>query len=109
MLDGSNLPSDSDSDAEDAANDNMIHSSPSSRHTELTMDLDQAAQKRAHGLGKSLHISHLLQMVLQDAQTRLFFKAQAVVQSDVRYYVPKLEDLKWPDVIIGELRSLTNF
>jgi len=102
VLDGSNLPSESDSDAEDATDDIMIHSSPSSQHTELTMDLDQAVQKQAQGLGKSLHISHLLQMVLQDAQTRLFFKAQAVVQSDVRYYVPKLEDLKWPDVIIGE-------
>ena len=66
------------------------------------MDLDQAAQKRPHGVGKSLHISHLLQMVLQDAQTRLFFKAQAVVQSDVRYYIPKPEDLKWPDVILGK-------
>ncbi|KAJ7057953.1 Sec34-like family-domain-containing protein [Mycena amicta] len=51
---------------------------------------------------RPLHIAHLLSMVLQDAQTRLFFKAQAVIQSDIRYYVPKAEigDLSWPENII---------
>ena len=44
-------------------------------------------------MGRRLHIAHLLKMVLQDAQTRLFFKAQAVTQSEIRYYVPKEEDL----------------
>lgn len=52
------------------------------------------------GLGR-LHISHMLQSVLQDAQTRLFFKAQAVVQSDIRYYVPKPEDLDYPNKLSG--------
>lgn len=73
---------------------------------ELTMDLD-TSQRRHHqkGLGK-LHISHLLQMVLQDAQTRLFFKAQAVIQSEVRYFVPKGEDLAYPDKLAGKLSCL---
>ncbi|KAF8903509.1 Sec34-like family-domain-containing protein, partial [Gymnopilus junonius] len=44
-------------------------------------------------LGRRLHIAQLLKMVLQDAQTRLFFKAQAVIQSEIRYYVPKEGDL----------------
>lgn len=50
------------------------------------------------GLGR-LHISHMLQSVLQDAQTRLFFKAQAVVQSDIRYYAPKPEDMNYPEIL----------
>ncbi|KAF7289949.1 RRM domain-containing protein [Mycena indigotica] len=51
---------------------------------------------------RPLHIAHLLSMVLQDAQTRLFFKAQAVIQSDIRYYVPKTDngDLAWPEAIL---------
>ncbi len=65
---------------------------------ELTLDLDQP--RRHKGL-RTLHISHLLQMVLQDAQTRLFFKAQSVIQSEIRYYVPKPEDLTYPDKLLG--------
>jgi len=41
-------------------------------------------------------------MVLQDAQTRLFFKAQAVIQSNIRHYIPKVEDLAWPDILVCE-------
>ena len=48
-----------------------------------------------------LHIRQLLQMVLQDAQTRLFFKAQAVIQSEIRYYVPTAQDLAYPDKLVG--------
>ena len=66
---------------------------------ELTLDLDQP--RRHKGL-RTLHISHLLQMVLQDAQTRLFFKAQSVIQSEIRYYVPKPEDLAYPEKLLGE-------
>ncbi|KAJ7145893.1 Sec34-like family-domain-containing protein [Mycena epipterygia] len=65
---------------------------------ELSADLDKPKSKK--GLGQ-LHISHLLEMVLQDAQTRLFFKAQSVIQSDIRYYVPKPEDLAYPDKLLG--------
>ena len=54
-------------------------------------------------LGRRLQISHLLKMVLQDAQTRLFFKAQSVIQSDIRHFVPKVEDLAYPDVLVGML------
>lgn len=66
---------------------------------ELTVDLDKPKKKK--GL-KTLHISHLLQMVLQDAQTRLFFKAQSVIQSEIRYFAPKTEDLAYPDKLVGE-------
>ena len=40
---------------------------------ELTVDFNKPQKK---GLGR-LHISHLLEMVVQDVQTRLFFKAQS--------------------------------
>ncbi|KAN0130284.1 Sec34 domain containing protein [Lactarius tabidus] len=49
-----------------------------------------------------LHIRQLLQMVLQDAQTRLFFKAQSVIQSEIRYYTPTAQDLAYPDKLVGE-------
>ncbi|KAF7319724.1 RRM domain-containing protein [Mycena kentingensis (nom. inval.)] len=65
-------------------------------------DEDEDGQVVSKPKKRPLHIAHLLSMVLQDAQTRLFFKAQAVIQSDVRYYVPKAEsgDLSWPESIL---------
>lgn len=59
-----------------------------------------SSQKRPRGLGR-LHISRLLQMVLQDAQTKLFFKAQSIIQAEIRYYAPKPEDLAYPDKLVG--------
>jgi hypothetical protein len=52
-------------------------------------------------MGKKLNIGHLLQMILQDAQTRLVFKAQSVVQSDIHYYSPQPGDLQYPQRITG--------
>ena len=71
---------------------------------ELNLDLEKP---RHNGL-RTLHISHLLQMVLQDAQTRLFFKAQSVIQSEIRYYVPKAEDLAYPEKLVCKLLSSPN-
>ena len=61
---------------------------------------DDDDSSAASGLGQ-LHISRMLQSVLQDAQTRLFFKAQTVVQTEIRYYVPKADDLNYPQVLEG--------
>lgn len=58
--------------------------------------------RRPKGL-RRLHISRLLRMVLQDAQTRLFFKAQSTIQAEIRYYVPKPEDLAYPEKLVGAL------
>ncbi|KAF8638150.1 hypothetical protein AX17_002407 [Amanita inopinata Kibby_2008] len=63
---------------------------------ELNIDFEAAKSKK--GLGR-LHISQLLQMVLQDAQTRLFFKAQSMIQSDIRYFAPKPEDIEYPEIL----------
>ncbi|EIW83115.1 Sec34-domain-containing protein [Coniophora puteana RWD-64-598 SS2] len=65
---------------------------------QLTMDFEP---RKPPGLQK-LHISRLLQMVLQDAQTRLFFKAQSVIQAEIRHYVPKPEDLAYPDKLVAQ-------
>jgi len=53
-------------------------------------------------MGRQLHTSYLLNMVLQDAQTRLFFKAQSVIQSEIRHFSPKPEDLAYPDILVGQ-------
>ena len=58
-----------------------------------------------------LHIRQLLQMVLHDVQTRLFFKAQPVIQSEIRYYTPTAQDLAYPGKLVGKFRcffSLSN-
>ncbi|KAF8882706.1 hypothetical protein BD779DRAFT_1472834 [Infundibulicybe gibba] len=68
---------------------------------EAYQDADEpAAAGKPCGLGR-LHISHLLQMVLQDAQTRLFFKAQVIIQSDIRYYALGAGDLMYPDKLVA--------
>ncbi|KAH9953776.1 Sec34-like family-domain-containing protein [Lactifluus volemus] len=41
-----------------------------------------------------------------DAQTRLFFKAQAVIQSDIRYYTPTAKDLAYPISSLEITRNL---
>ncbi|KAL7422762.1 Golgi transport complex subunit 3 [Cryptotrichosporon argae] len=53
-------------------------------------------RRRRRPLAK-LHTEHLLKMVLQDAQTRLVFRAQALIQADVQYFVPKPADLDYPE------------
>lgn len=53
-----------------------------------------------------LHTEILLKMVLQDAQTRLVFRAQALIQSDVQYYAPKPGDLDYPEKLESERESL---
>jgi conserved oligomeric Golgi complex subunit 3 len=54
---------------------------------------------------RRLHVGNLLEMILQDAQTRLVFRAQAVVQSEIRYYLPKEGDLDYPSKLLCELFS----
>ncbi|KAI0088101.1 Sec34-domain-containing protein [Irpex rosettiformis] len=84
-------------------------SSSTSSPDDDELDLEFSGNGSKHkGLG-TLHISHLLQMVLQDAQTRLFFKAQSVVQSEIKYYVPKPEDLAYPDKLVDARKPVTGF
>lgn len=80
--------------------DTTTDTSSEDNDSELDLTLDKEGINK-DGL-RQLQISRLLQMVLQDAQTRLFFKAQSVIQSEIRYYVPQAEDLAYPDKIVGE-------
>lgn len=52
-----------------------------------------------HGFG-SFRFAVLLQTILQDAQTRLVFRAQAVIQSDVLHYQPTPDDLDYPEKLV---------
>lgn len=61
----------------------------------------QVAQQRHLG---ELRFSILLQGLLQDAQTRLVFRAQAIIQSDVAHYSPSDEDLDYPAKLKGNRR-----
>jgi hypothetical protein len=67
------------------------------------MVLDQPLDDEIEGMKRRVtNIRHLLQLELQDAQTRLFFKAQAVIQSDIRYYAPTAQDLAYLDRLAGK-------
>jgi hypothetical protein len=66
---------------------------------------DSSAYSHYHSGLRKLHISHLLQMILQDAQTRLFFKAQSIMQSEIKSFVPKSEDLAFPEKLVCEKQS----
>ena len=61
-------------------------------------------KKTRKPLGR-LHTEVLLRMVLQDAQTRLVFRAQALIRADVEYYAPREGDLDYPERIASGARS----
>ncbi|KAI0266947.1 Sec34-like family-domain-containing protein [Gloeopeniophorella convolvens] len=75
---------------------------------QLDDDAEEDGVEKADELGR-LHIHQLLQMVLQDAQTRLFFKAQAVIQSEIRYYAPTAEDLAYPEKLVAAQKITTGY
>ncbi|CAA7260828.1 unnamed protein product [Cyclocybe aegerita] len=84
-------------------------SSRSSSSSELTIGMEAGHERKRDAVGKRLHTGHLLKMVLQDAQTRLFFKAQSVIQSEIRHYVPRPEDLAWPDILVAANKPLADY
>jgi hypothetical protein len=96
-------------EAEDSLPTSPSRSDPESR--ELSSAMGHTGDKTGRGergdgdkgLGE-LRISGLLRMVLQDAQTRLVFKAQSVMQSEIRWFVPwaGTEEVDWPGVLERE-------
>lgn len=67
-----------------------------------------ASDSRALGANREdkLRFSALLSTILQDAQTRLVFRAQNLVQAAVLHYQPKPEDLEYPDKLrIGRVED----
>jgi hypothetical protein len=65
----------------------------------LTVDFGKQ-KDRPYAL-RTLRIGHLLQLILQDAQTRLVFRTQGILQAEVRWYVPKADDLNYPGKLLG--------
>lgn len=52
-----------------------------------------------------MRFSELLGTVLQDAQTRLVFRAQYVMEAEVLNYAPKPEELDYPSILIDRKGS----
>ncbi|KAI9707661.1 MAG: Golgi transport complex subunit 3 [Candelina mexicana] len=52
-----------------------------------------------------LDFSLLVQPTLEDAQTRLVFRAQAVLRDEIENYRPKAEDLKYPPRMSGDYKT----
>jgi len=81
--------------------------SPSRKYSASILSRRESTRKKKTRKPLSrLHTEILLKMVLQDAQTRLVFRAQALIRADVDYYAPKEGDLDYPEKIAsGQLRS----
>lgn len=54
---------------------------------DVSVDSQEVVQSR---------IRPFLQLILQDAQTRLVFKAQTLMESEIRFYKPNAEDIAYP-------------
>ena len=102
-LDGANESLDDDDDDE---NDRHTPINDTSPYPPLTAASQQngfaSAQNGSTSMKtmqplRSLKFSMLLQGVLQDIQTRLVFRAQAVIHLEVLHYAPKPEDLEFPE------------
>lgn len=100
VLDGPSIISSAETNDSLPVSPSPSHSDPESLELGQTGDKAGGAGEREKGLGE-LRISGLLRMVLQDAQTRLVFKAQSVMQSEIRWFVPKSgsEEVDWPGVL----------
>ncbi|KAM0745864.1 Sec34-domain-containing protein [Meredithblackwellia eburnea MCA 4105] len=90
------LADDSDTDSRDDDNDD-----------EEGYSDDDGDRYRVGGRGKRLTLppfrfSTLLETVLQDAQTRLVFRSQAVIEAEVDRFVPSKADLDYPGILVRE-------
>lgn len=97
--DDDDLFSPSDDPDRDEGNSSMIMTRQSSNQT-IQPGAGGGGGRGSHQirLGR-LRFSILLRTILQDTQTRLVFRAQAVIQSQVLHYVPTSEDLDYPKIL----------
>ena len=59
-------------------------------------DGDVDEYDRAPQAQNQLEFASLIQPALEDAQTRLVFRAQAILRDEIEYFKPKREDLDYP-------------
>lgn len=73
--------------------------SPELDELQRASSFETADKIQPHRPTERLQVPRLLRPILQDAQTRLVFRSQALVRSDVETYVPVDEDLDYPGKI----------
>lgn len=60
------------------------------------LSYEPEANIQPHRPVDNFHAGKLLDMVLRDVQTRMVFRSQAILRSDVGSYVPRGDDLDYP-------------
>ena len=60
------------------------------------LSFEPEANIQPHRPTDNFHAGKLLDMVLRDVQTRIVFRSQAVLRSDVGSYAPRGDDLDYP-------------
>ncbi|GAA6017621.1 hypothetical protein JCM11491_005304 [Sporobolomyces phaffii] len=89
---------------DDSDDEDLIGSSASFDPDDLSMHRQGSNQTLQQGRGGvrrmgRLRFSVLLRTILQDTQTRLVFRAQAVIQTQVLHYVATGDDLDYPAIL----------
>jgi hypothetical protein len=72
--------------------------------TRTTRQQQPPRRSRRQRLGR-LKFSILLNTILQDTQTRLVFRAQSVIQTQVLHYQPTSKDLDYPQILQDKASS----
>ena len=93
---GRQINDDSDSD------DDSLTRPTTARRDDLmspTSSIFQSAIERILAPIGRLRFSVLLRTILQDTQTRLVFRAQAIVQLEVFRFIPTIDDLDYPAIL----------
>lgn len=76
------------------------HASPSgSLALQRYPSFEPEAAIQPHRPAGRFHAGKLLEMILKDVQTRMIFRSQTIMRSDVASYVPRGDDLDYPDKI----------
>lgn len=71
-----------------------------------TMSFEPESRIQPHRPMQRLHTAKLLEMILKDTQSRLVYRSQAIIKSDVSGYYPKADDLDYPAKIESGKHSI---
>ncbi|GHJ89697.1 hypothetical protein NliqN6_6099 [Naganishia liquefaciens] len=71
-----------------------------------TMSFEPESRIQPHRPMQKLHTAKLLEMILKDTQSRLVYRSQAIIKSDVSGYYPKGDDLDYPAKIQAAVSEL---
>lgn len=105
---GRQINDDSDSDVDDG--DTSFSRPTTARRGDMlspTTSIFQSAIDRILAPIGRLRFSVLLRTILQDTQTRLVFRAQAIVQTDVFRFIPTTDDLDYPAILEKNSKAIS--